>query len=536
MEMNMDTQNKNLLRDRYEKIDLGAGYEALYRGELFYAADAETTIYDVLSVCRMFIEGKLDFNRLHGSFRLIIENLGTGERTFFGDNSGLLVFYYRNKQKDFTDCLLEFAGDEDRIEPDYYSVAQYLMYGYVLTFDTLISGVRQADPECYYTLEENGIKEHSKDLKRVAEMYDTLSVGDVIERSMKATGGNYGAVCTGGTDSRSILAWVYAHGGRPELSITGRSENQDVKIAEKIASKLGLKLHEMDAETFEDDWLDKAFVASGGITELNTGYRLLRKARSNRDLGIGYEFGGVAGEMYKNEFVSKDYPFYGGAPDAEKFAKNFYSSTSISDSALGVNTREFMKDEMIRRNAAMFSNMIEGGKFPSYNNIGYHIMMRKYVNITNGFSNYFVPIQPLTDRDVVAGVSKKNAHDLEAQKWHREQIDEACPQIAAIETNLGYSCSNKRGDIASDAFGQRAIFFKHAWKYVMRKIGVGHATKSQWDTEYRRAMDTPEYKESLEICRKLGILSDDSGIKGLSPFASGRILLLGKLFGKCRTY
>lgn len=529
----MDNKKKYLLRDDYETIDLGSGYKALYRGELFYMLDEEKTIYDVSEVCRMFMESRLDFNQLHGSFRIILLNEETGECTFFGDNSGLLVFYYRSNKAVFTDCLLELANSEDSIEPNYYGATQYLQYGYTLTFDTLIKGVMQADPERYYTVEDGKIIEHSKELKRIADIERPLSVDKVIERSMKATENKYGSVCTGGTDSRSILAWVYALGGRPEVFITGRSENKDVKIAEQVTSKLGLHLNKIEGDAYEDAWLDKAFIASGGITELNTAYRLLRKACSNRDLGIQYEFGGVAGELYKNEFVSKDWPFYNRAADPEKFARHFFSNVSFSDRGLGKNTAEFTREAMIQKNTVMFRDMVEGNKFPSYNNIGYHVMMRKYVTVTNGFSNYFVSMQPLTDRDVVAGVSRLNAHDLEVQKWHRGQIAASCPEIGDIETSSGYTCSNKRGAIAKEALEQRWVFIKLAFNYVMRKFGFKRHTSTQWDKEYNRSKSTPEYKAAITTLRRLGILSGSVEIEGLPPFIAGRILLLGKLYKNC---
>lgn len=484
---------------------------------------------DISEIVSLFFQDKLDFNMLFGSYRVVALHNQTGNLYFWGDNSGSQVFYIDRNEGLYSDSFLSLLHErKGDLLPNFDSIAQLLKHGLVYSYEMLVKGIVQSNPNKYYKFDSVGIAELDKRLNKFSEVKEPLDMSKLTEALLTATGKEkVAAVITGGTDSRAVLAHLLKAGCIPELYITGHKDSKDVQIAFIISHKLGLELHVIDPVIKEDGWILKAFEASDGVYDIFGRDRLLKLLEYQKERNLIYEFGGVAGELYKNSFIWAFFPrCNSGKPSVKLFVERYFRKTLLPESLCGENL--LLPYQNTKKSLEiLMSEYMDAGKFRTYNQIGYFILQRRFVKLTNSSSEWIVPIHPLMERDLAAGVSNCNPHRLWMHRWQRKQIALACPVLSDIGTDQGHTCSNSFWKCLLELISE----FNKRVKYVIRiKVLKKSRKASQWDSDFLDGVNTPQYKQAVKSCKELGIL-DESIDEGQIPVSiSGQIALIGMVF------
>lgn len=490
---------------------------------------------DLFSLAEQVLSNKLNFNNLCGWYRIAILDKENSGWIFWGDNLGSQYFFMNEQENKVCDSLLWLNAicREKEPKPDFYAVSELFQYGRIFGSRTIFSHLKKMDPDYYYLLSDDRIIARKKKLKSFWELPSNYHLYDVFDQFMDLRGRKkICAVCTGGTDSRTVLAHLMYRGFRPDLYITGYLDNPDIKIAKKIAETLNLPLTVISPEEKETNWIERAICFTDGAYDAVLSYRHFQKAQCIKNKGYAFEFGGVGGEFYKNSFC---HPFRNGFPrkkDAAYFYRNIMANSVISAVWCGKKLIKIAeKDKESLREIAQLSQD-EATLLSACNRIGYELLRCASGAITNGYANSCIKIDPLMDRNLVAAVSQKNFIGLSMHIWQRREIAKYCPKLSSLKTDQGYSCS----------VGVHAICLeqmKRIWFYISRiiararkKLGLNYnnAQAHYWDADYKQARQTEEWRQSVDYCKKAGILKYGIEDEMIPMELTGMVLLIGVIF------
>jgi len=466
----------------------------------------------------------IDFNSLMGSFRVRLFNEDDNEVIFFGDNSGSMCFYYNNDK--FSDSLLDLPAKKI---PDFDGIAQFIMFGCIYGYKTIISGVYQTDPNKFYVLSNNRIEEKSKNLLGFEELkHNTLE--EIINKYIKATHNRKKiSIITGGMDSRAILAHLLNKNQIIELCITGKPEHADVRVAKQISETVGLPLHTFgelpDAD--DKDFIRNSFIASDGVHGVLGRFRLYNKSKHLKSMGFDVIFGGVAGEIYKNCFIRQDFPFYFGKPDLKKLYKSAILANDFSIDIFRESMRKSISNaENIILEELFFSKQKTKNKFMIYTDIGYSILQRQMITLTNSGSKSLIPLFPLMERSLVAYIYNRNPYTNEFSYFQRNQVSTFYPNIKNINTDQGENCSDNLTLISKEIIKKIPAYLK---KRLMRN-SVKKQNEGRIDEVFYVGLRSKEYKDAIAICKKAGILKEETDEDTIPPIIADRLMTLGMVF------
>ena len=476
----------------------------------------------------------INFSALMGSFRLKISDAFKDETIFFGDNSGVMCFYYT--QDRVSDSLLSLKAEKI---PDFDAIAQVLSYECTYDYRTIIKDVFRTNPNMFYVLKKGGIEEKSKNLPGFEETpQNTLEM--VIEKYVKATSDKRKiSIITGGSDSRSILAHLLNKKTDLELSITGTPDHIDVKIAREISEAVDLPLHVFGESPGSDEkeYLCESFIAGDGVYGVLGRYRLYNKSKNLKSLGFEVEFGGVAGELYKNSFLNQDFPFYFGKPDYKWFRNVKLPASQIPRGILTEKMQKSVSDSENIVSETLFAPKPDRSKnkFQIYNDIGYSILQHKMIILTNSSAGYLIPLLPLMERSLVASIYKSNPYAMEFSRYQRKQVSTFYPEIKKIKTDKGIDCSDSFTSIIDDFVKHYLalipIYIKiHLKKFHLKKGTPVRVIDGRIDEVFSNGLNSKEYEEAMIVCKKMGILSEGVDIKAIPPVIADRLMTIGMVF------
>ena len=500
----------------------------MYRDKLAGEASARAFLND-------FDQGAADFEDCTGSYRFLAV-YPDGRELRFGDNAGIMRWYIREDGNTLSTnkcspgysnifCLsLRNASVNDRT-PDYNSIAQFLHFGCIYGTETIFRAVRRSDPEKYYVLENGLLAEKDKNLKPLEELE---LHGDALEEQMarlaKAVDGCGGIACTitGGTDSRNILSHMLHEGMRPLLDITGADTDLDVKVARQIAERLNMELLWTTDAIVGEDWIDEAIQAADGMTGVCGIYRLNKKARALKENGILLECGGLAGELYKNDFISFDYPFYGGKPNWRRF---LYHIVMIYGFPSGICGQAMLPaiNSLPERLMPWLASHNGSTKFSAYLSAGREIIQGRAAAVCAMNSRYYIQYTPLMERRVAAMLCRRNPYSLENHAYPRDRVSNLFPNIKDIRSVTGMT------------FDTHITLreFMHYKKAILRsKLALSirrNKVRGRWDSCFQAGLSSPQFYAALDRCKALGILAPEVAGDTIPAPIADRVFTLGSI-------
>ena len=512
-----------------------------YTGILFYY-DGSYLEKDVLKIAYLLISGELDFNLLHGFFRIAIYDKDTHLYYFFGDNSGTQYFYIDEDKNTFSDSLLQLA-EKKEIEPNYNAIYQLLVGDYILTNDTIINGITKTCNGSYYILYEGGVKltNNDKKLKKLSEL-NGMQLSEYMSLLMSAMeGSTICAVCTGGTDSRTILSHLDYLGAKPKLIITGHPDNPDIPVAKEISKRLELPLEIENPPEYSNEWLYKALLFSDYSFDPVLSYRHQVKMQWTEKKQFHFEFGGVGGEFYKNKYfvLTHYFQFKSALNDVNKVSDLLFGNMKHPDKWIGSKVKSYHSAVTESINDLIKKNLDKGLLF-AYNGIGSHIMRQKQQGITNNYTNGVTKIDPLVDRDVIALASKDSPFKHAMDFWQRNEVTKYCEKISRIQTDQGYSLSTHPAMLFKDGVKKLRFISNRKIDAFRRRLHLRVKNRKiigshYWDSDYKMILASKEFREAYDCCVRIGIVEESATPNEIPINKIGNILMIGTLF-KDKTY
>ena len=486
-----------------------------------------------IEFAQMFLKGSLDFNTIIGWFKIVIFDKENKKWYLFGDNSNSQYFFYSLKTGCFSDSMLslrEILADE--VTPNYSAIYELLGLGFTVGEETVINEIKRTDKDFYYIYDGKRMERKSKRLKTLRTLDRQIEIFDIIKTLKdQIEGEKLAAVCTGGTDSRAVISALNQANLDTEFVITGHDDNPDIVPAHRISEALGIELTVLNPDKKEYDWIKKGFEFTDGQYDAVLSYRHYLKAQWEKKQGIEYEFGGLAGEFYKNAFC---HPFRWAA---KKKDGTFYYNLLLNP---GLRTQQWIGEKISgaeknsyeeRMSVALKADgeytLLEKG-----NRIGFDILSWKSGQITNGYAATATKIDPLMDRQMCAYASHDNCLAHSMHRWQRKQVEKNCKKIADIPTDQGYTCSMKPLYYTRDTVKRCAFYLGRIFNRIRRKMGMGFKSKEPhfWDDDYFSARKTEAWETAIERCKIIGILEKDSSDRDIPLGKTGWIITLGMLF------
>lgn len=481
-----------------------------------------------------FNRGAADFDSCTGSYRLEII-YPDGREVHFGDNAGIMRWYIRENNspliKDncsshgYSFCTsLAGASPEDRAL-DYSAIAQFLYFGCIYGTGTIFRAVHRSDPGCYYLTEQGRITEKSKNLSPLEELeFNNDALEEQMARLAKATVGCRGLACTitGGTDSRNILANMLHYGMHPLLDITGADGHIDVVIARKIAQRLDIGLLWTSDDIEGADWISEAVRAADGMTGVCGLYRLYKKARHLREAGIVLECGGLAGELYKNDFINFDYPFFGGKPNWERFLRRVIMCYDFPSDLCGTALLPAMTalPDVLMPWLTSHSGRT---KHSAYLSAGRDIMQGRCAGVCSMNSHYYVQYAPLMERRVSAMFCRKDPHKLKNNAYPREMVSRLCPEIKDIPSDRNMTFDTRV--TLREYLNYRKSILRSKLALSIRRNHV----RGRRDACFQAGLSSPQFHAALERCKNLDLIAPYAEADTLPAPIADRIFSLGTM-------
>ncbi|MBO4649751.1 MAG: hypothetical protein J5653_00995 [Clostridiales bacterium] len=488
---------------------------------------------DVSEFVDRFLAGTLNFNRVIGWFRIVIFTKKDSIWYFFGDNSNSQHFFYDEKTGVFCDSLLGLKEKmSSELEPNYEAITNMMAAGYSIGKETIVSGILRTDKTCYYSFDGTKITEKSKGLQDFIDLkheLDVVSVLRPIEGQTKDK--KIAAVCTGGTDSRAIMSGLRYLKAEPKYVITGHDDNPDLKVVYKIADKLGEPLKLIHLEDKEDGWLEKGFNFTDGEYDPVLSYRHYLKAQWEIENSIEFEFGGLAGEYYKNVFC-QPFLWLFKKKDADFYFNTILDPHVSSLKWMGAKAKEAGNNNKSKLKAVADQTNKEKTLLEKGNRVGFDVLSWKSGAITNGYSSVVTKVDPLMDRQLCAYASHDNCISHSMHKWQRKQVEKYCKDIAALPTDQGYTCSMNPFRYLRDCFKKLGFYLDRVFNRFRRKLGLGFKSVEQrfWDKDYETARKTELWQKSLAYCKEKEIIDPNVAEETIPLSKTGWIILVGLLF------
>ncbi len=490
---------------------------------------------DLLALGRAACAEELDYNRLHGSFCVIVYQKSEDAYLFFGDNAGAQLLFFDRKTGEFSDSFLALCRKKETLQPDPGGVALLLDFDQSPGEETAVRNIAKTRQDRFYRLGRDGtVRAFSKGLRRFSDMPRKLGLDDVFAPLLRGTDWKEScAICTGGTDSRTVLSDLCYRGAVPELLLTAHPGNPDIPTAAAVAEALGKELRLVDFSAREQGWLEKGFCFLDGAYDAVLSFRHLKKARYARAHGYRVEYGGVGGEFYKNDYCNV-VRNWRARSRRERLDALLEDGTAIRASALysGALRRAEEENEPLLREIVETAER-EDGLLTACNRLGYALLCAGSGAITNGYAAACCKIDPLIDRSLVASASQETLFSHRMHRWQRRQIRTLAPQLADLPTDQGYSCSLKPMKLAEEQLKKLGYFADRALARLKRKLGLKWTSMEQryWDEDYLQARREALWSECVRVCREREILAQNVTEEMIPLGMTGKILLLGLLFG-----
>lgn len=504
-------------------------YRMMWAGVFIYYDGGEYKT-DPDAIAEAFYSGSFDHNNIFGSYRIAFLNEQTGDISVWGDNCGSTGFFYDADSGVFSDSFLFLARRREKAEPCKEAVAFIFSHAPQLYGLTPVENILYTDPDSRYVIKAGGKPEKlSKQLLPLDSENYIVDYKEIIENLVAALDGEkYAAVCTGGTDSRVVIAALKASGGDPVLVMTGDPNHIDVKLAEEVAGRLGKPITVIDSNQREEGWISRAFDFSDGCFDTVAIYRHMKKTLVEQENGIKYEFGGFGGEHFKSYYYKKGR----GVPSPRAIAHDMYQTSNIPE-WLGNDLRPYT-EKIYERMVPVLSKCCRAGRVIAYNDVGRVVARTAMIELTSPISRSVIKIDPLCEPRVMAGALNIDPDSVDLHIWHRQQIKKYAPELIDIPTDQGYNFSLDKAMIKADIRHARRVntvlWVKRTGKKLSRRLA--HHSRSAWNVDYEQALNSPEFAEALRVCKAKGFINESVTAEQITPLDVGVIIRVGLIFSE----
>lgn len=524
--MNFNNLNISIQLDNYNKCD-NDSYKCYFVGSIIYKDKIEGE-ESILNILHDFSYGSIDWNQLHGAFRIIIIRKTDNAITLFTDNAGLLCFYYHEGENVLSDSFIELLESTKQHSLNMKAVASFAKDGLVYGNHTICKEIRRFSSECYFVWNGIKIKCHTKLLKSFEEINCKNSVSNFSKNILKSISGKKTAsIVTGGFDSRWILSILLAENISSDLFISGSDDLIDVKIAKQIAGKLNKPLTVCDGKITTQEEFDEAFQFSDGQFNCVNLYRLYLLQNTIKIRGYDIVLGGVGGEFYKNSFINQDFPIYWGTLNANKFVKQKVSYNNINAAYFTDEFVEFLSsiESSIQAEISQIKNSRKKSKQAI--DYGYWVLKQRMVALSN--SNIVPQIALLVERNPISIPYKLNPYSLEMNKFQRKEISKNAPCLSNILTDRRVSTNSNSLNIIKDIFVNYLFLLK---VYTKRVFSKNKSTLAHTKHSFSSSVIEINYKESFICCQKAGVFKKDILFDNVDRKVLDNIFPVGILISK----
>lgn len=97
-----------------------------------------------------------------------------------------------------------------------------------------------------------------------------------------------------------------------------------------------------------------------------------------------------------------------------------------------------------------------------------------------------------------------------------------------------YTCTIKLFKLFSERVKRLNYWCSRVFARMKKKLHFSYIDSTQgfWDNDYKDAKETEMFKRSIEICRNLDLVSDNTAFDDIPLLDVGNILLVGMIFDK----
>lgn len=475
--------------------------------------------------------GLINFREFYGAYHIILVDLTKKTMLFFADNAGNCCFYYSKNKLIISDSFLELSGIIGNKTPNYDAITEFIHFNCIYSDSTLCNEILRTDSLKYYTFNQLDLDGKEKELNIWDSKLKYKSLHEFMGDLLYASDGKKIVdIITGGTDSRTVLSHLFSFGVDYDLAISGSEEMIDVKIAQKIATKLGKDIHVSDegVDDIDEDWLRKLFLRTDGVYGTFSRYRLHKKNTMLEQFGYQLELGGVAGELYKNSFLNQDFPFY----NTRGINKNRFYKLKINPLRFDFKYfTETIKKSCLLMEERVLDNIfdnLDGRKSKRYFRAGSRIIRYRMTTLSNS-SNLSVPsMSPFIEIDNIKLTYDKNPWKLELNKWQRKEVSNYCPNIADIETDRGLTLKNNRVQIFKEIILTYAFLINVGLK---RTFFIGNNKKEEKRLDiFIKGRERIQFNMAMDKCKELNIINKNCNTNEISDILADRLMTIGLVF------
>ncbi|WP_405242483.1 asparagine synthetase B family protein [Lentisalinibacter salinarum] len=311
----------------------GAGDFVAVCGTFFYRA--RTGAEGLAQIYRDFSGsdgGEVDFDPLpvplYGTYICIVRK--SGRLYVFTDRIGLYKAFISDTSV-ISSSFLTTVACTTSLRPNAQAIFEYVFQGATYGDETVIESVRLLSPHYGFAISQDKVDQRRRPALEPPAA-EKLSLDDHVDRihhrldrlfddCVEAFNGRIDTALSGGYDSRLILGHLLARDVNPHVHVYGTDEDEDVKIARRIATGEGFRLTHIDKSRYQvgknsDDWaeiVDRNFHAFDGLPTdgIFDGGADLATRQDRVEEGV-IALNGGGGEILRNFFYLPDIPWSAG--------------------------------------------------------------------------------------------------------------------------------------------------------------------------------------------------------------------------------
>ena len=481
---------------------------------------------------------------LYGVYFMTIRDLRNEKSYYFIDNSGLFKAYLF-EQTISTSFLELINSAESLLELDNEALVEFLHFGFVHFDKTIFKGVSKLEPNYIYSTGSGGLIERTdKAIGRISDDkgMDPNTFFKHLQHSIKNE--KVSVDMTGGTDSRLIISALNSQNAEFELAVSGVKGNRDIKIGQKISSRIEKEFHPYyhAVNEISSDSLEHLFDLTDGQVDIVIYQRIYELQKSRMDREISVHLSGVGGELYKDFWWLQDFPKYNKkSANLSKLYQLRIESIAFDHSKLDKSLTTLSR-ELKKKTLGQLQHLIFPTNSQTYDSIYYYYKMQTaagyYLTISN---RLFKSYAPLIELEMV-----KFGFNLPRRKrfynnFHRDFISNSCKPISKIRTDAGLSCSSgtllKILDLFSYGFNLSIRLLKQILRKVFRKTMFQESPTNK--QLYPHVRNLGIIDELFLILKEHHILDKNVSKDQISNNLLGKLITLGlflKKYGKLSQY
>ncbi len=480
---------------------------------------------------------------LKGQYFICIENIASGKRYFFTDESGNYHAFYSSSyiSNSFIELSKLLKLNVSDFNPT--AVAEFIHWGnfhYDRTFFDSIKKIKGNQIFNYENGEELQVLEKAD--CHVSIPNPTFSFPDFFKLFCESVKNEKIVVdITGGVDSRLIVSTLHFHNIEFDLAISGVEGNDDIRIAKIIADTLNKKLHilyhTVDNIQYE---LEEIFSINECLSDVVGYHRAYQLALIRKQNNYSLSISGAGGEIYKDFPWMQDFPFFNKKhsnfnryynfrfcpiePIHSVLAGRFYDASKGFKSFV---IQEWKEIFLQSTNSQSYDNIYSNYKWPAF--------AGRYITSTSKMVSCYAPLLEL---DLAKFTFALPRGKRLFNQLHRRWISYYSQSLSRIETTEGgMSVSNKYSVLLSDGMK----FLINRFRRLINKISQKLFKKSYLPYHNPNNLNLfvsvrklPMYVAAVEQLKKEGILYPKIKPAQLKDRYVGSVLAVSRLIDELK--